>query len=342
MTTYKDSGVDIVAGDEASRRAYAAAKQTFGARHGKIGTPVVFDRGFTGLLDFGDFYLVQNDDGIGSKLDIAYMVRKFDTLGYDLVAMVADDAVCVGAEVVSITNTIDTNKVNPDHISEMMHGLAEACGEQKIVVPGGEVAELPSLCRGTIWNATAVGIVEKDKFIDCGRIKEGDAIIGLASHNFRSNGFSLVRHILKTKFGDNWYHEKYSSDKTWADVLMEPSIVYHDFLLSMLGRYGEARQIDIKGLAHITGGGIPGNFERILHGTLGANLDLPEPPHVMSALAEMGNVEREEAYTTWNMGIGMMMVTAPGDSSQVLDACKKAGFDGRLVGEIVDKPGIVF
>ena len=199
MATYKDSGVDIDLGDKCSALAYQAAKNTFPGRKGMIGEPLIDEGGFSGALDMGDYYLVQNDDGVGTKIRIAEKIDKYDTLGYDLIAMVADDAACIGAETMSITNTLDVDKLDEQKVAGLMKGLEKAALEHKIVVPGGEIAELGNSVNGYIWNSTAIGIVEKNKLITGQNIQEGDKIIGLRSAGLRSNGFSLIRYILKEK-----------------------------------------------------------------------------------------------------------------------------------------------
>lgn len=313
MSTYKQAGVDVEAGDQSSAIAYKHAKTTFNTREGLFGTPVVMDGAYAGLIDMGDFYLVQNDDGIGTKSIIAERIGHYESLGFDLLCMVADDAVCLGAEVVSITNTIDTNKVMPDVIDKMMQGLAEACREQKILIPGGEIGELPDLANGITWNAAAVGVLEKDKLIDGSKIKVGDTLIALPSHNFRSNGISLVRHLLEKHFGKNWHETSFDQNRNWGEVALRPSIVYHDKLLQLLGRYGQPRKFDaINGIAHITGGGIGGNLPRILKKTgLGANVEYSydHVPEAMRALIELENLPLEEALHTWNMGVAIILVT---------------------------------
>ncbi|MBD3156952.1 phosphoribosylformylglycinamidine cyclo-ligase, partial [Candidatus Peregrinibacteria bacterium] len=279
MATYKEAGVDIQTGDECSRIAYDAAKKTFSSRDGMIGKPVILEGGFSGAMDFGNFYLVQNDDGIGTKMAVARQMQSYDTMAHDLVAMVADDAICVGAEVVSISNTIDVEKVDKKAISSLMKGLSKVCIEQKIVVPGGEIAELGTMVNGYVWNATALGIVEKDKFITGTKVRPGDPIVGLHSDMFRSNGMSLVRHILSERFGPEWFNTAYDEHKRWGDIILTPTHIYHNAVLEMIGRYKKPRNIDIHAIAHITGGGLPGNIERIVrqHG-YGAHLDtLPEP-----------------------------------------------------------------
>lgn len=254
MSTYKDSGVDVELGDQCSKLAYEAAKATFAGRKGMIGEPVSDEGGFTGMLDMGDFYLVQNDDGVGTKIEVAEKMRKFDTLGYDLIAMVADDAICVGAEVVSVTNTLDSPKLDEEMVDGLMSGLKKAALEQKIVVPGGELAELGDTLNGAVWNATAVGVIGKESVITGDSIEHGDAILVLKSDGIRSNGLSLARMILKEQFGDDWVKIEYSDTKTWGEVILTPSKIYHRALLNVMGAYGESRKLTVKGLVHNTGG----------------------------------------------------------------------------------------
>lgn len=334
MSTYEASGVNIEAGDAASRLAYSAAKLTFAGRQGRMGSAAILEGGFSGALDMGDYYLVQNDDGVGSKMMVAQALGKWDTVGYDLVAMVADDAICVGAEVISLTNTVDIEKVDPAVIEPMMKGLSEACLQEKIVVPGGEIAELPGQVKGVIWNATAVGIVEKDKFIDGTQIMEGDVILGLKSAGFRSNGFSLVRHILESEFGPKWHWVDYGDGRTWGEVVLTPSLIYHQAVLDILGRYGEERQLEVHGVVHVTGGGIHSNTQRIMPAGLKAKFtDLWEPHESMLKLIEMGGVSEEEAWKTWNMGTGMLIILPKIDAQVALQNFE--GFEIKLVGKVV-------
>jgi len=335
---YKKSGVDIAMGDKCSAIAYEAAKKTFASRKGMLGEPVKMDGGFTGALDFGDFYLVENCDGVGSKIAIADAVGKYDTLGYDLLAMVADDAVCVGAETVAITNTIDTNKVTEKVIGPLMEGLRKACMEQKVVVPGGEIGEVPSLVTGNIWNATAVGIVEKNKFITGKDVVVGDKIIGLRSRGFRSNGFSLVRHVLQQKYGKTWHKKAYNKKYSWGEIVLTPSLIYSAALMDLLGRYKQKRVCEIKALAHVTGGGIPGNIVRVL-GEHGAYLDNLWSPHdAMLQLQEMGKVSDKEAYEVWNMGTGMIVVSD--EFNKIEKVMDRHGIQARIIGEVTKEKGV--
>lgn len=336
MATYEESGVSVNLGDKCSAIAYQAAKNTFIGRKGRIGEPVVDDGGFSGVMDMGDYYLVQNDDGIGTKIQIAEKMQRYETLGYDLVAMVADDAACIGAETISISETLDVDKLDEAKITAMMKGLEIACLKHNIVVPGGEIAELGDSVNGYLWNATAVGIVEKNKLITGSNIKAGDKIVGLLSGNFRSNGFSLVRYILREKFGENWVFEKFDDKQTWGEVTLDPCKIYCSAILEMHGRYGEKGTVDLKGVVHITGGGIPGNLPRVLKKTgLGARLDnLPKPPEAMLKLMELGGVSKDEAYRTWNMGVGMILIS--NDVEKIQEICGKHGIKSQVIGEITE------
>lgn len=344
MATYKDSGVDVELGDRCSKMAYDAAKATFVSRVGKIGQPVVQEGGFTGMLDMGEFFMIQNDDGVGTKIEVAEKMRKFDTLGFDLIAMVADDGICVGAEIVSITNTLDSPALNENMVEGLMAGLKKAAIEQKIVVPGGELAELGNALNGAVWNATAVGVVEKDKVITGEDIKEGDIIIGLKTDGIRSNGLSLARYILKEQFGEDWVNKDYGDGGTWGEVILTPCKIYHRALLNILGGYKEERKINIKGIVHNTGGGIRGNLPRLLKDKgFGAELDnLIEPHEFMLRMMEYGRVERDEAYKTWNMAVGMMLVVDPVDADKTLDYLSDQDIEAQVIGKVTSGSEIKF
>jgi phosphoribosylformylglycinamidine cyclo-ligase len=332
MSTYKDSGVNIETGDAASKAAYAAAKQTFASRQGMIGAPVIADDGYAGLIDMGDFYLVQNDDGVGTKSMVASQVGKYDTLGQDLLCMVVDDAICVGAEVFSVTNTMDVAKVEPEMTAQLMKGLQESAVEQKVALTGGEIAEVPGLAKGLIWNATAVGIVAKDRVLDGSKIEPGQKIVALQANGFRSNGLTLVRHILDNKIGPTWYEKQFpDGEQTWGEAVLTPCRIYHADLLELIGRYGQDSKVNITGISHITGGGLRGNLNRIL-GSHGAkiNFDMSKVPAVMMGVMNLGQVEFEEALKTWNMGLAMLVVTT--EPEKIIDAIEGAW----EIGEVTD------
>lgn len=339
MTSYKESRVNSMdRKDKCSSIAYSYAKKTF-LRKG-IGRPLILDWGFSGPIDMGDHFLLLNDDGVGTKLILGLRLSKLDTLGYDLLAMVADDAVCQGGEVIAITNTIDVQQANENIVRELMKGLAEACKKQNVVIAGGEIAELGKVINYPVWNASAVAIVEKEKLITGKNVKVGDALVSFRSAVIRSNGLTLARHILKERYGENWYIKKYDEKHCWGEILLTPSIIYHSAVLDMIGRFGEKRKIDIHGIAHITGGGIPGNLARIL-GNFGADLKNLFPPHpALKKLQTLGKVSDSEAYNTWNMGNGMILAMPKKDAKKALEIARKNKIDAQVCGEVVKEKGI--
>lgn len=343
MASYKESGVDVELGDKCSRIAYEAAKGTFSGRNGMIGQAVVDDGGFAGMLDMGDFFLIQNDDGVGTKIEVAERMRKFDTMGYDLIAMVADDAICLGAETISVTNTLDSPGLEVEMVEGLMSGLKKSALEQKIVVPGGELAELGNALNGNVWNATAVGVVKKDRVITGADISEGDMIIGLKSDGIRSNGLSLARMILKKEFGEDWVNADFDG-RSWGEVILTPSKIYSRAILNIIGDFASPKDHVIKGIVHNTGGGIRGNLPRLLKGGgFGAKLDSLIQPHAfMLKLMELGGVSVEEAYKTWNMAVGMMMIVSPGDEDGLISDLRNEGIEAQIIGSVIGGDEIVF
>lgn len=349
MPLYRDAGVDVCKGDTASACAYAHAQKTHVCRGGRIGRPVTEqDGGFAGLLDMGPYFLVQTSDGTGTKMEIAERLGVYESMGQDLLAMVADDAVCTGAEVLGLSNTIDVPKVDSAVVDPLLRGLSVACMEQGIVITGGEIAEVPGSVSLPVWNATAVGIVEKDRLLRPETIVPGDTVIALRERGCRSNGFSLIRKILQDVFGEKWHTKEYKATEnrdqvTWAGLFLQPSVIYHAALLTLLGRYGEPRKIRVKGLAHITGGGIPSKLRRILKKTgYGVELhNLWSPPTVLVDLLQMGGVSQEEAYRTFCMGNGMLVVLPTEERERALVMLEEANVEARVAGMITRDPAIV-
>jgi phosphoribosylformylglycinamidine cyclo-ligase len=341
---YEQSGVNVEIGDTASRMAYENAKKTFDARNGKIGQPCVIEGGFSGALDMGYYLLVQNDDGVGTKMEIAERMKKYDTIGQDLVAMVADDAICVGAECVSITNTIDVPQVNPEMIQAMTAGLADCCQKEKIIIPGGEIAELSNAVNHIVWNATAVGIVKKDTLITGKSIQPGHKIIGLQGRVLRSNGFSLARKICEIHFGENWHETEWRDGTTWGEILLTPSRVFHRTILeNVLGDFEQQPKFPIHGIVHITGGGIPGNVPRVLPPGLGATFSQLHTPHdAVRDLQKIGNLDENECYRTWHCGTAMMLIVDEKNASHICDNLNSidSEIDATIVGEVINEEKI--
>ncbi|MDD4286750.1 MAG: AIR synthase-related protein [Candidatus Peribacteraceae bacterium] len=342
MTTYKDSGVNIREGDKASAIAYAHATSTFASRRNRIGAPVEEKDGYGGFLDMGDHYLVISDDSTGSKIDLAFDVGKFDTLGFDLAAMVADDAVCTGAESIAISNTIDVPKIDAAIIDQLMGGLAKACTAQKIVVPAGEIAEVPGAVTRGVWSATVIGIVAKDRVLKPETIRPGDAIIALKDDVARSNGFSLLRAILLKQFGKEWFKKEWKDAVTWGEILLTPSIIYSAAILALIGRFGKPASVPVKGIAHITGGGIPSKLKRVLKKSgCGAVLTGLWPPHTaLTDIIKFGSVETEEAYRTWHMGSGMLVIVEEQHAGKTIELLAGNGIQAKRAGTVMEKPTI--
>jgi len=193
--------------------------------------------------------------------------------------------------------------------------------------------------NGYVWNATAVGVMEKTKRITGEKIASGDVLIGLMSPGFRSNGLSLVRHVMKAKFGEDWvlapYEGKKYAGKTWGEVVLIPSVIYHSLIMELHGRYGQPSKVNLKGVAHITGGGIYENFARVTKKT-GAkvNWNLPAPSEEMALMMQLGEVPHDDAYRTWNMGIGMILVVSKDEQEKTMEIIKANGFEAQVVGEI--------
>lgn len=355
MTTYRDSGVDIREGDKASAIAYAHAMSTFSARKGMTGEPVEEKDGYAGFLDMGDYYLAMSDDSTGSKIDLAFDVGKFDTLGYDLTAMVADDCVCTGAEPLAISNTIDVPHIDAAIIDQLMGGLAKACREQKIVVPAGEIAEVPGAVTKGVWSATVLGVVAKDRVLKPETIEPGDVILSLRCSVARSNGFSLIRKILSDAYGEQWYNVPWNkggsamnrtseaSTGSWGEIMLTPSVVFSSAILALTGRFGKPSNVPVKGVAHITGGGIPSKLKRILKKSgYGADLTDLWPPHeAMMDLIRIGNVATEEAYRTWNLSNGMMVILTEKNVKSALEILKAQGIQAKIAGTVTKEPSIV-
>lgn len=343
--TYKKAWVDIEKWDLSSKIAYDYAVSTFSARKWMIWEPVTDNWWFTGLMDMWDFYLTQCDDWVGTKIAIAESIWKFDTLWYDLLAMVCDDNICIWAETISITNTLDTNKIDSKNVESMMQWLAQACIEQKIVIPWWEIAELWKLVNWNTWNATAVWVVTKDKLISWKNIKTWDKIISLYEPWFRSNWFSLIRYILENKFGNDVYNQKCSfSNKTWWEEILLSSTIYSWAILNIIWRFwNETTQYClIKWISHITWWWIPWNLNRILKQSwLWANLDsLWKPSKIVTEIQKLWNIDDSEAYKSWNMCNWMMIICDSNNCDVIIKSLNKDWIQAQVAGEIINEKKI--
>ncbi len=346
MQNRQHSGLDIDLGDQCSANAYAWSKKTFPNREGKAGMPsMTVDGAFSNLLDFQGAKIGISSDGIGTKIELAERTGIYHTLGYDLMAMVVDDLAAGGFEPTNISNILDVDRLDYAIIDQLMQGLHDAANEAGVAISGGEIAELGDRISGYgdrmhfNWCSTAIGILhpQRNQAIDGSTIQPGDAVVTLRSRGFRSNGFSLLRTIMTGQFGDEWHTAPYDGSTTWGEMLLTPSRIFSPAICHLLNA-GFA----LKGIAHITGGGIAGNLQRVLKvNNLGAELhNLFAPLDVMLNVMELGRVSSEQAYTYWNMGNGMLFVLDSARAEAAVQSLAKIGYPARQAGTIRSEPGI--
>ncbi len=347
MSQTSNSGMDIDLGNECSKNAYNWSKKTFINRSAKAGMPATdLEGGFSNLLYFGDTRIGIASDGIGTKIELAERSRIYDSLGYDLIAMVADDLASAGFEPTNISNIIDVDHLNYEVIDQLMKGLHDAANFAQIAISGGEIAELGNRIGGYgegmhfNWCSTAIGQLHPSLKtpINGKDIKAGDKVISLRSRGFRSNGFSLIRRVMLKEFGEEWHKEAYDDSKTWGEVLLTPSLIFSPAITNLL-----ENGISLKGVGHITGGGIADNFRRVLKlSGKGAILNDLYPPHeVMLRLIDLAKVELSAAYLYWNMGNGMLIVVGEEQLEESLTTLTAANYEAKAVGTITDEKEII-
>jgi phosphoribosylformylglycinamidine cyclo-ligase len=332
-SSYRDAGVDTAAGDLAVELMKAAVSKTHGSEVlGGVG-------GFAGLFDvsFLTSYrrplLATSTDGVGTKVAIAQALDKHDTIGQDLVGMVVDDIVVVGAKPLFMTDYIACGKVVPERIADIVAGIARACSETGTALVGGETAEHPGLLGPDDYDVAgaAVGAVESDAVLGADKVRHGDVVIAVASSGLHSNGFSLVRSILsKAKIGYRDSSAEFGG--VVGEILLEPTRLYTSPLLSVIDELPEA----IHALSHVTGGGIAANLARVL--PLGSWVELDRatwsPPAVFRVLADIGSISLDDVEGTWNLGIGMFAVVNATAATGVLRAIEAAGIDAWVAGRV--------
>jgi phosphoribosylformylglycinamidine cyclo-ligase len=338
-TSYREAGVDTAAGDLAVELMKSAVQKTHGPEVlGGVG-------GFAGLFDvsFLKAYrrplLATSTDGVGTKVAIAQAIDKHDTIGQDLVGMVVDDIVVVGAKPMFMTDYIACGHVVPTRIADIVAGIARACAETRTALVGGETAEHPGLLGPDDYDVAgaAVGAVEADAQLGPHLVVDGDVIIAIGSSGLHSNGFSLVRHILQQN--TIGYTDR-SADLggVVGEVLLEPTRLYTGPLLRLIS---DARMgTSVHALSHITGGGIAANLARVLPVGSWAELDRStwSPAPVFRVLANLGAMSLEETEGTWNLGIGMIAVVAPHGADAVIDKLATDGIPAWVAGTVSTAP----
>lgn len=347
MTSYKESGVDIELGDNVSEIMYNAAKRTWANRKGLLGEVIVPVDDFTGVRAIDVSGLPQGTmmnigfDGVGTKIEIAERLGDYHTIAHDLIAMVCDDAVVRGAEPVLVGSILDVNSLRSsegpylEQVRELARGMIDAASDANVAVVNGEVAELGSRVGGyggfnCNWGAACVWFANRERMFTGHEVKPRDFLIGLREDGFRSNGLSLVRRIMQKGYGAEWHIEA----KKYAQAILKPSQVYSKAVVEMFGGLDKEPKAELHGVAHITGGGIPGKLGRMLKPSgLGAVIsDAWEPPSIMRLVQERGGVSDEEAYRTWNMGYGMILATP--DPEDVIKVAYKHSLSAQVIGRV--------
>jgi phosphoribosylformylglycinamidine cyclo-ligase len=338
MSTYKDAGVDIDAGDRAVELMKASiAKATRPEVMGGIG-------GFAGLFDASALkklnkpLLATSTDGVGTKTEIARQMGIYDTIGEDLVAMVVDDLVVCGAEPLFMTDYIAVGKVIPERIADIVKGIASGCVKANTALIGGETAEHPGLLKDDEFDiaGAATGVVDADKQLGSHLVKAGDLIIAMPASSFHANGYSLVRHILATQKLD--LHKIYEGfDKTLGEILLTPTEIYTLDCLALI----RAQQENIRTFSHITGGGLADNTVRVIPDGLIAKYDRTTwaLPAEMKFMAEVAGVPQRDMERTWNCGIGMVAIVDPAIADLSIKSLAARGMKAWVAGSIHAQSG---
>ncbi|MER7455431.1 phosphoribosylformylglycinamidine cyclo-ligase [Micromonospora sp. NPDC126480] len=338
--SYADAGVSIEAGDRAVELLKSKVKQTRRPEvMGDLG-------GFAGLfrLDTKKYknpILASSTDGVGTKLVIAQQMDIHDTVGIDLVAMVVDDLVACGAEPLFLLDYIATGEVVPDKVAEIGAGIADGCRYAGCALLGGETAEHPGVLRPDEYDisATGVGVVEESEILSSERVEVGDVVIAMRSSGLHSNGYSLVRHVLlgAGRMRLDVVIDDFGRQRTLGEELLTPTKIYAQDCLKLIA------EAEVRALAHVTGGGIPGNLVRILpeHVDAVVNRATWKPQPIFDLVQSKGRIEDAEMEATFNMGVGMFAIVSAEDADRALATLTGRGVDAWQAGEIIEGSGDV-
>jgi phosphoribosylformylglycinamidine cyclo-ligase len=332
--TYRSAGVDIAAGEAAVERIKKKVRSTYRPEVlGDIG-------GFGGLVALPAGYrqpvLVSSTDGVGTKAMVARAAGRYDTIGIDLVAMCVDDIVCQGAEPLFFLDYISVGALDPDVIDDLVSGVVEGCRQAGCALVGGEMAEHPGAMAPGDFDLVGfvVGVAERDRIITGADARAGDVLIGLPSPGLRSNGYSLARRVLFDRAGLGLDDELFPGH-TVADELLRPSVIYAPAVCRLLG------DVDVRAVAHITGGGIVGNLPRVLPPAVDAHLERAawEVPRVFTEVQRRGGISDDEMARVFNLGLGMVVVVPAEDAGRALSVLRDAGTAAVEVGHLASVDG---
>ena len=339
---YKNAGVDITAGYTAVElmKAHIARTVVTGVCDGIGGFGGMFDMGAV-MKKYGitDPILVSGTDGVGTKVQLAFLTDKHDTVGIDCVAMCVNDIICCGARPVFFLDYIACGKNVPEKIAAIVSGVAEGCVQSECALVGGETAEHPGLMDPNEYDLAgfAVGIADRSRIIDKNRTRSGDVLIALPSSGLHSNGFSLVRRVFDVTNEDLTLPIAELGGKSLSEVLLTPTRIYVKPILALLD------EVQVHGISHITGGGFYENIPRALPAGLCAKIDrasLRIPP-IFTLLQKAGNIDERDMFNTYNMGVGMCVTAAKEDAEKALSILRANGEDAYVLGEVVEGDGVV-
>lgn len=334
--SYEKAGVNLEAGYEVVRRIKKHVAST--SRLGMMGNIGAFGGMFDlASLNIKEPVLVSGTDGVGTKLKLAFAMDKHDTIGIDAVAMCVNDVLAQGAEPLFFLDYVAVGANEPAKIEAIVAGVAEGCRQSGCALIGGETAEMPGMYGDGEYDIAGFtcGVVEKSKLIDCSKVKAGDVLVGIASTGVHSNGYSLVRKILRDANID--LHSDFGDGRKVGEVLLTPTRIYVKQVLDVI------RNCDVHGVAHITGGGFDENIPRILHEDQGIEVKegsweiLP----VFSFLEKNGKIPHREMFNIFNMGIGMVLAMDASEADKTIEILKGYGDKATVIGKVTDKPGVV-
>ncbi len=330
--SYKNAGVDITAGYKAVElmKSHIARTMTSGVMSGIGGFGGLFELDLTGI---NKPVLVSGTDGVGTKLKMAFLADKHDTVGIDCVAMCVNDVICCGAKPLFFLDYIAVGKNYPEKVAQIVSGVAEGCVQSGAALIGGETAEMPGFYPVDEYDLAGftVGVVDKDKILDNTKMTQGDVIIALPSSGVHSNGFSLVRRVFDVEKSDIKTPVSELGGKSVCETLLTPTRIYVKPMLELF------EKVTVKGVSHITGGGFYENIPRSFPDGLSAKIEkssvrvLP----IFDLLAKTGNIPERDMFNTFNMGVGMSIVVAKQDADKALASLRASGEDAYIIGEVI-------
>lgn len=335
MATYRDAGVDLDAADAVVASIADDVTATWGGN--VVGGFGGFAAGLRLPPGYRNPVLMMSTDGVGTKAEVARQADRLDGLGWDLVAMCIDDLVAAGATPIAMTDYLAVGRIDVDRVERIVRSVAAACSEAGVALLGGETAEHPGVMADDAFDlaGAALGVVDAGEEIDGCAIEPGDVVVGIASPNLRANGFSLVRKVVLGQL--DLADAMPGCGGSVAEVVLEPSVLYTPAVLALLD------EVPVHGMAHITGGGLPGNLARILPVSCDCRIDTTAwiPPAVFTAIQQLGNVPGGEMFRTFNMGIGFVVVVPPAVAEHAIEVLSRGRTRSEIIGTIVDGSGEV-